>query len=186
MHLLDPHYAGLDSTDPITFDQSYDALLFSDLNETNKYLMNKFNEVVNDSFKRRITIQLLASRGSQERKMSWGTRYMGTLALDDVQTVLFQALDDVDAKVRREAIMCFGDLCSNNLKHDEMVELLTEYPQAIIPLRYEAFVNAVTKKLQTTAELDSDVDVQLQAASTYKEIQKALRVMKKTSWLVAQ
>lgn len=186
MHLLDPHYAGLDSTDPIIFDQSYDALLFSDLDETNKYLMNKFNEVINDSFKRRITIQLIASRGSQDNKMYWSTRYMGTFTLDDAKDVLLQALEDVDAKVRREAIMCLGDLCNNTLKHEEMEELLSEYPKAIIALRYEGFVNEVIGKLETTAESDSDVDVQLQAVSTYKEINTALRTMKKTDWFIAQ
>ena len=187
MHPLDPHYAGLDSTDPIIFDQSYDALLFSDLNDANKYLMNKFTEVVNDSFKRRMTIQLLASRGSQDNKMYWSTRYMGTFTLDDATKVLYQALEeDIDPKVRREAIMCLGDLCNNNLKHNEMVALLEEYPKAIIALRYEAFVSEVIEKLKVTSEVDADVDVQLQATSTRKEVMIAARIMKKTDWYIAQ
>ena len=161
---------GLQSPDPIKFDNSYDVLLFEDQSSVNTFLIDSIRENQQTSSLSKFLMQIVTFRATQTKQNRWIHRFQGTLSFADFAGVLFEALSDVHSDVRMEAIHCLSDLCEHNLKDEQLTQLLTEYNTAIYPLRHPQFVEYTLEMLNQTARADMDVNVQLLAENTAEKI----------------
>lgn len=161
---------GLQSPDPMKFDNSYDVLLFDDQNSVNTFLIDSIHENQQTPSLSKFLMQIATFRATQTKQNRWIHRFQGTLSFADFARVLFEALSDVHSDVRMEAIHCLSELSEHNLKDEQLTQLLKEYNTAIYPLRHPQFIEYTLDMLNQTARADMDVNVQLLAENTAEKI----------------
>jgi hypothetical protein len=170
--ILNTAVAGLTSTDPMKFDNSYDTLLFENDSVANAYLTDAILANQHSPNLAKFLMQILTFRATQVKPKNWSRRVQGTLTFAAVMRIFLHALSDVHTTIRTEAIECLGELLEHNMKEDDIFTMLTESKQVIYGLRYPQVVTQTLEALQHVASHDIDANVAMLASNVVDKIEK--------------